>query len=41
MGNGTNDRLTEIEGRLYRDVCMRILNLVGYDEYEFKFRETD
>lgn len=41
MGNGTNDRLTEMEGRLYRDVCMRILNLVGYDEYEFKFRETD
>ncbi len=40
MGKGT-DRLTEIEGGLYRDVCMRILNLAGYDEYEFKFCETD
>lgn len=40
IGKGT-DRLTEIEGGLYRDVCMRILNLAGYDEYEFKFCEAD
>ena len=40
IGKGT-DRLTEIEGGLYRDVCMRILNLAGYDEYEFKFCETE
>ncbi len=37
VGKGTEDRLTQIEGELYRDVCMRILNLGGYEEYKFKF----
>lgn len=37
VGKGTGDRLTQIEGELYRDVSMRILNLGGYEEYEFKF----
>ena len=41
VGNGTRDRLTQSEGELYRDVCMRILNLGGYEQYNFKFRETD
>lgn len=41
MGNGTQDRLAQSEGELYRDVCMRILNLRGYEEYEFKFREAN
>lgn len=40
VGNGTQERLAQSEGELYRDVCMRILNLRGYGEYEFKFRET-
>lgn len=43
QGNGTSERLIQSEGELYRDVCMRILNLHGQadGEYEFKFRETD
>ncbi len=39
VGNGTHDRLFQTEGELYRDVCMRILNVSGYEEYEFIFRE--
>lgn len=42
LGHGTQERLAQSEGELYRDVCMRILNLHG-DEgvYEFKFRVAD
>lgn len=42
LGHGTQERLAQSEGELYRDVCMRILNLHGGEkEYEFKFHETD
>lgn len=43
LGHGMQERLNQSEGELYRDVCMRILNLHGQadGEYEFKFRETD
>lgn len=41
VGNGTQDRLAQSEGELYRDVCMRILNIRGYEEYDFKFHETN
>ena len=42
LGHGTQERLAQSEGELYRDVCMRILNLHG-DEggYEFKFHDAD
>jgi hypothetical protein len=42
LGHGTQERLAQSEGELYRDVCMRILNLQG-DEggYEFKFDDAD
>lgn len=42
QGYGTQERLDQSEGEIYRDVCMRILNLYGHgEEYEFKFRETN
>ena len=42
LGHGTQERLAQSEGELYRDVCMRILNLHGGEGgYEFKFHETD
>lgn len=41
LGHGTQERLAKSEGELYRDVCMRILNLGGYGEYKFKFRADD
>lgn len=42
LGHGTQERLAQSEGELYRDVCMRILNLHGGEgEYEFKFHDAD
>lgn len=40
LGHGTQNRLNQSEGEIYRDVCMRILNLCGED-YEFKFCASD
>ena len=34
-GNGTNDRLIEIQGKIYRDACMQIITLLPYGEYQY------
>lgn len=42
LGHGTQERLAQSEGELYRDVCMRILNLHGGEGgYKFKFNDAD
>lgn len=42
LGNGTDDRLNQCEGEIYRDVSMRIIYMTGgKEEYEFQFREKD
>ena len=35
-GHGTRERLSQSEGEIYRDVCIRILNIYSGD-YKFKF----
>ncbi len=35
-GHGTRERLSQSEGEIYRDVCVRILNIYSGD-YKFKF----
>ena len=35
-GHGTRERLSPSEGEIYRDVCVRILNIYSGD-YKFKF----
>lgn len=39
-GNGTRSRLNEIEGGIYRDASMRIINLYGMGE-KYEFRKID
>ena len=34
-GNGTNDRLIEIQGKIYRNACMQIITLLPYGEYQY------
>ena len=36
LGHGTRERLSQSEGEIYRDVCIRILNLYT-GKYKFKF----
>ena len=36
LGHGTRERLSQSEGEIYRDVCVRILNIYSGD-YKFKF----
>ena len=36
LGHGTRERLSQSEGEIYRDVCVRILNLYT-GKYKFKF----
>ena len=42
-GNGTRSRLNQIEGQMYRDACMKIVNLNGGVEGEetYEFRKVD
>ena len=35
-GHGTRERLSQSEGKIYRDVCVTILNIYSGD-YKFKF----
>lgn len=39
-GNGTRSRLNQIEGEIYRDASMRIINLYGMGE-KYEFRKID
>lgn len=39
-GNGTRSRLEQIEGEIYRDACMRIINLYG-EERKYEFSNAD
>lgn len=41
-GNGTRSRLNQVEGQIYRDACMRIINI--YDQIsgeKYEFRKSD
>lgn len=39
-GNGTQHRLHQVEGEIYRDASMRIINLYG-EERKYEFRQID
>jgi hypothetical protein len=34
-GNGTSDKLIEIQGKIYRNACMQIITLLPYGEYTY------
>lgn len=41
-GNGTRSRLNQIEGEIYRDASMRIINIYGFISGEkYEFRKND
>jgi hypothetical protein len=40
-GNGTRSRLNQIEGEIYRDASMRIINVYGFSGEEYEFRKSD
>ena len=34
-GNGTTDKLREIQGKIYRNACMQIISVLPYGEYTY------